>query len=61
LLFLFNHKSTLKAIFLKANRKYFEVQIAEFEGLIGPEMDEAEIFFTDAQLGELSRNLAIYS
>ncbi len=35
--------------------EYFKLQISEYEDLIGPEMDQAEMFFVDTQLDELLR------
>ncbi len=40
--------------------EYFKLQISEYEDLIGPEMDQAEMFFVDTQLDELLRKLVNY-
>ncbi len=38
--------------------EHFKLQLSEFEHLIGPEMDHAEMFFIEGQLEEIERRLS---
>lgn len=52
---LYQDQNTISA----ANLEYMKLQITEYEELIGPEMDEAEMFFVEGQLDELALRLGI--
>jgi hypothetical protein len=42
-----------------ANLELMKLQLTEYEELIGPEMDEAEMFYVESRLDELALRLDI--
>ena len=52
------HQSSKKVS--DATFEHFMLQLSEYEELIGPKMDEAEMFFVEGQLEEMERKLNGY-